>query len=212
MAPGIWIANVVIFYILIFVVSMIPFVSLIVNLFLPVFMAGFMLGCRDLNQGETLTIGHLFAGFKNRTGTLVGVGALYLVMLIAVMVVSFAIIFSMGGAEAMMAEDPMAAQEAMMKPGVIIGGLVAMALLIPVMMAYWFAPTLVALHENVGALEAMKLSFIGCIKNIIPFLIYGVVMLVLSIVATIPIMLGWLVLGPTVIGSMYAGYREIFTA
>jgi len=211
MAPGIWIANVVIFFVIIMVLSLIPIVSLIMNLIMPVFMAGFMLACRDLEQGEEMTVGHLFAGFKQRTGALIGVGALYFGLLIIVMVVMFGIMFSMGGAEAFMAEDPMAAQQAMMGPGFMIGMLVGLALMIPVVMAYWFAPALVALHEDVGVVEAMKLSFMGCIKNIIPFLIYGIVMMILAIVATIPVMLGWLVLGPTMLGSMYAAYREIFT-
>ena len=43
---------------------------------------------------------------------------------------------------------------------------------------------------------AMKVSFIGCLRNIVPFLIYGVVGIALAIVATIPLLLGWLVLGP----------------
>jgi uncharacterized membrane protein len=211
MAPGIWIANVVIFFVILMVMSLIPVVSLVLNIIMPVFMAGFMLGCRDLEQGEELTVGHLFAGFKNRTGALIGVGALYMVLLIVVMVIMFAIMFGMGGGEAFMAEDPAAAQSAMMGPGFMIGMLVGLALMIPVAMAYWFAPALVALHEDVGVVEAMKLSFMGCIKNIIPFLLYGIVVIVLAFVASIPLMLGWLVLGPTMLGSMYAAYREIFT-
>ena len=58
----------------------------------------------------------------------------------------------------------------------------------------------------------MKVSFFGCLKNIVPFLLYGVVMMVLCVVAAIPVMLGYLVLGPVIIASIYTGYRDIFTA
>ena len=60
--------------------------------------------------------------------------------------------------------------------------------------------------------KAMKVSFFGCLKNIVPFLLYGVVMMVLCVVAAIPVMLGYLVLGPVIIASIYTGYRDIFTA
>jgi len=41
-------------------------------------------------------------------------------------------------------------------------------------------------------------------------LIYGVVMLVLSILATLPLLLGWLVLVPIATASIYTAYRDIF--
>ena len=47
-------------------------------------------------------------------------------------------------------------------------------------------------------------------KNVIPFLIYGLVGLVLTIVATIPLLLGWLVLIPMLIASIYVSYKDIF--
>jgi uncharacterized membrane protein len=59
-------------------------------------------------------------------------------------------------------------------------------------------------------IEAMKESFLGCLKNILPFLVYSVVLMVLGIVAAIPLGLGWLVLGPTLIASVYVSYRDIY--
>ena len=43
-----------------------------------------------------------------------------------------------------------------------------------------------------------------------PFLIYSIVLLVLGIVAAIPLGLGWLVLGPVAIASVYVAYRDIY--
>ena len=87
--------------------------------------------------------------------------------------------------------------------------LIMLALLLPVVMAIWFAAPLVVFHEH-GAVEAMKGSFAGCLKNIVPFLVYGVVLFVFAIVATLPLLLGWLVLGPVFAASVYTSYRDIY--
>jgi uncharacterized membrane protein len=76
-------------------------------------------------------------------------------------------------------------------------------------MALWFAPALVALR-GVAPVAAVKRSFLGCSRNTIPFLIYSILMLVLSIFATIPFLLGWLALGPVAIASVYVAYRDIY--
>jgi uncharacterized membrane protein len=56
----------------------------------------------------------------------------------------------------------------------------------------------------------MKQSFSGCLKNIVPFLLYGAILLVLSVLASLPLLLGWLVLGPVLAASLYTGYRDIY--
>jgi uncharacterized membrane protein len=76
-------------------------------------------------------------------------------------------------------------------------------------MAVWFAAPLVVFH-NLGAVEAMKASFTGCLRNVVPFLVYGIVGFLLAIVASIPLGLGWLVLGPVIAASVYTGYRDIY--
>ena len=92
---------------------------------------------------------------------------------------------------------------------VLLGILFFLLLLLPLIMALWFAPALVMLGEfSPGA--AMKASFHGCLRNVIPFLMYGAIGLVLAIIATIPFGLGWFVLGPVTIASVYASYCDIF--
>ena len=78
--PVIWIALFFIYLLVAMVLSIIPLVGpIVLNLLAPVFMAGFMLGCRALEMDEELEINHLFAGFKNNTAQLVTVGGIYLV-------------------------------------------------------------------------------------------------------------------------------------
>jgi uncharacterized membrane protein len=87
--------------------------------------------------------------------------------------------------------------------------LVILALLLPLIMALWFAPALVVFHD-MGAWEAMKASFRGGMKNMLPFLLYGIVLTIASVVASIPALLGWLVLGPVIAASIYTSYRDIY--
>lgn len=204
--PGMWIGIVLIAFVIFVAAAMIPVVGgLATTLFGPVFAAGIMIGCKALDTGGELELGHLFAGFKERTGTLVGVGALYLAAVVVVMLV---VGLMMGvGFGAMMGGDPQAM--AAMGVTMLLAMLVMFALLLPAVMAIWLAAPLVVFHEH-GAVEAMKGSFSGCLKNILPFLVYSVVMMVLAFFATLPLALGWLALGPVFAASVYTSYRDIY--
>jgi uncharacterized membrane protein len=203
-SPLIWIVNVILFLVITVAVQVVPIVGGIAGALLaPVLGAGLMIGAHALRHGEALEVGHLFAGFRQNTGALVLVGVVYLVGMIAIVVVvmllmgaSFVGLMAGGG-------------EPVLGPGLILAILIGVALAIPLAMAYWFAPALVALN-GLSAIEAMKMSFWSCLKNILPFLVYGLVALVAAIVATIPLALGWLVLGPVLAATMYASYRDIF--
>lgn len=169
-----------------------------------------MIGARAQDDGESFTVGHLFSGFKQSTGQLTLFGVLYLVATILIMVLVFA---TVGGSFAMfgMGGDP-AATEAMMQQNptaILLPMLVMMLLFIPLMMAYWFSPALIAIN-GISAINAIKMSFFGCIKNILPFLLYGIMMIILMVVAMIPLGLGLLVLMPVMMASMYTAYRDIY--
>jgi len=210
-APGIWIAITIVLAVIFFALAFIPILGSIGTMVLgPVFTGGLMIGCRALDEGGRLEFGHLFAGFRERFGTLAGVGGIYLVatMVIALVVgivtgVGMFTMMSGGGA----GSDPAVAAGAL--AGILLASLVMMALMIPVVMAVWFAAPLVVFHER-GALDAMKESFTGCLRNIVPFLLYGVIAMGLGILASIPIALGWLVLGPVLAASVYTAYRNIY--
>jgi uncharacterized membrane protein len=83
--------------------------------------------------------------------------------------------------------------------------------MIPAVMAIWFAPALVVLNDF-GVGDALATSFRACLKNFVPFLVYGAIFLGLAILASIPLMLGWLALAPTTVATVYTAYRDIFYA
>jgi len=205
--PGLWIGMVLLAAVIFIAASLIPIVGpLATTLFGPVFAAGVMVGCKTLDSGGELELGHLFAGFRERTGTLIAVGALYLAATVVVIVV-VSLVMGVGMMTMMGAGDPQ--EVAAMGMTILLAVLIMFALLLPAVMAIWLAAPLVVFHEH-GAVEAMKGSFAGCLKNILPFLVYSVVLFVFAIAATLPLMLGWLVLGPVFAASVYASYRDIY--
>jgi hypothetical protein len=206
-APGMWIALVIVLFVILVVLVFIPLLGAVATfLLMPLFLGGLMLGCRALQGGGELELGHLFAGFKEHTGNLIVLGALSIAGWIIVMLPVIAIVGA-GAIFGMMRGD--AAGAAAMGGSFVLAWLVAMALSIPIYMALWFAPALVVLR-GLAPVAAVKESFFGCLKNVVPFLIYGIVLLVLGIVAAIPLGLGWLVLGPVAIASIYVAYRDIY--
>jgi uncharacterized membrane protein len=208
-ASGIWIAIMVIFAAISIVLAFIPVLGSLASMVLgPVFFAGLVMGCRALDEGGELKIEHLFAGFRERFGTLASVGLLYLaatavIVLVAGLATGVKLLSLTGGG----ASDP----EALLSNAlaIILALLIVVALMLPVFMAMWFAPALVVFHR-MGAVEALKSSFSGCLKNVMPFLVYSLILLIPAIVASIPLMLGWLVLGPVLVTTVYTAYRDIY--
>jgi uncharacterized membrane protein len=204
--PGMWILVVIIMIALMVVLGIIPLVNLLVALIGPVFVGGLMIGCRAIDEGGALEIGHIFAGFREHTGKLILVGLFNIGAWLLVMLVIFLLV---GGSA--FALRTAGADHAASAASAALAGLIGLALGLPIYMAIWFAPALITLNGmDVGA--ALKASFFGCLKNIMSFLVYGIVGFVLAVVASIPVMLGWLVLGPVLIASVYTGYRDIFYA
>lgn len=209
---GTWIGLFIVFAAIVIVLAMIPFLgSLLLALITPVFFGGIMLGCDAQRRGQTVQVGHLFAGFKAHTGKLITVGVIALVAFLLIFVVILAI-FGFGMMSMMMGgTEPTPEQIESGLAGAMIAMLVMTGLSIPVYMAVWFSTPLIALNGmEVGA--ALTTSFFACLKNILPFLVWGVLMFILAIVASIPIFLGWLLLGPVLLASVYTGYRDIFYA
>lgn len=207
----IWVVICVIWFLLQLITGAIPLVgSVALTLFGPVLFAGMMLGTQAQEQGNDLEIGHLFAGFKGKLGNLIVLGAVYLGGMMVIGLVSFGMIAALGiGGGLFSAQGDPEMIGALLGPGFMIAILIGMLLFIPLTMAYLFAPALIEL-DGVAPIQAMKMSFMGCLKNIVPFLVYSLILLVLLIPAALTFGLGFLVLGPIMIASVYAAYRDIY--
>lgn len=209
---GMWIVLAVLLFIGVVVVALIPLLGgLALAVLWPVLVAGLLLGCRALDNGQPLEIQHLWAGFQSgdRLMPLILVGVAYLVASVVIMGIAFAAIGVPALQSIRAGGSPDLGAVLALMGSMLIGLLIALALLVPVMMALWFAPPLI-LFNNMGAVDAMKLSFAACLRNIVPFLIYGVIAFILNIVAAIPFGLGYLVLIPVMVCSLYVSYKDVF--
>jgi uncharacterized membrane protein len=178
-------------------------------------------GCRSLETGGEFELDQLMAGFRMRTGELVIVG---LVMLLGEVLVLFIFLMIVGVAifSAFMSGDAQAIEATLLSMGlqILLGVLVMLLFLVPLLAAYWFAPFLVVMH-GMRALDAMKASFKACVRNFFPMALYGLVVIVIGCIVSIPAIvpiLGWLVTAAAVFVLMimgfiaiYTGYRDMFT-
>jgi len=204
---GIWILITVVLGVIFIGLTLIPVVGTVATWVLfPVFAGGIMLGCHALEQEGRLEVAHLFAGFSRRAGDLVVIGLLSIVGWIIVII---PVILAVGAGAFFAAAQGEPEALAAIGPGIAIAWLLAIGLAVPIYMALWFAPALVVLRET-PPIEALKQSFRGCLHNIVPFLVYGVVVTVLSIIAVIPFGLGLLVLMPVIMASVYVAFCDIF--
>ena len=177
---GTWIGIMVIYILISALISAVPFVGSVGHwLLTPVFMGGLMLGCQAIERNEALRIGHLFEGFQGpHFVPLMIIGAVNMGLALAIALIGAAGVWgSMSIATMGMAMDPLDALQGSVRA--MTGfGLLAFVLVLVIVAVFamlnWFAPALVVLR-GATAVEAMKLSFLSCLRNWVPFLVYGAI-------------------------------------
>lgn len=210
MAPMAWMLLCFTLILIAMTLSILPLLGqFIFTLISPVFLAGMMLGCQKLEQGEKLEITHLFAGFKKNTAPLITVGGIYLIG--QVLIVGIVMLIGGTAMMEMLLQGKRVDENELMEVAddMLSATLVALALSIPLLMAAWFSPLLVAFH-NIPPVLAMKKSFFACLKNMLPLQLYGVILIILTVISIIPYGLGLIVLIPIIFTSIYVSYKDIF--
>ena len=101
----------------------------------------------------------------------------------------------------------------------MVVALLVVGLLTTLAMAFIFAPILVH-QQQVPAIEAIRLSFVACLRNWLPFLLWGLALLLggclLGLLTIVPfvgpllLLAAWLLLMPLSAASLYCAYRDIF--
>lgn len=221
-------------YLIMNLIQIIPFLGpFVFMLIVPHLVAGFLAGAKELDEDDIKpSAACIFKGFNLNGGPLVLVGLSLLgvsmiigVLMVIVMMISMGVGFMDFG-------DPAAMSSAPSPEAILLPILIVLLLVIPISMCYWFAIPLVAFDDK-NVFEAFGLSFRACMKNILPFLIYGLVLfllyIILAVVAAIAIpqfagpgggaavivllvLFGifMLCLMPVGFASMYASYKDIF--
>ena len=207
--PMAWIGLTAGWLVITFGLIVIPLIGgVIANFLQPVFFASFAIAAFRQGRGEPVLMGDLFIGFKRNLRALVNLGAILLIVEIAI----FALMALLGLPMAGAADKPFTVDEYVEtlrgKEWILIVGFL---LTVAVKGALWFAPPLIAFHDMSMA-HAMRWSVYAALANLGAMILYGIALFVLFFVALIPWALGLIVVIPMMAISTYVGYREVFEA
>jgi hypothetical protein len=213
-APGPWLLVGIVFIVGCIALAMIPFIGqLLLNVAMPLFVAGVAVAARNVDAGNEFRSEDVTEPFSAKAEKLLILGVIYMGISIGILILIMLLVFVLAGATIGASLLSGAFSDAATSVGVILGmaflALLALALYLPLMMAMWFAPLLVHFH-GLEPMAAMKLSFSACLKNFVPFLLYGIVAFIALIVAAIPFFLGFFLLVPVLFLSVYTGYKDVF--
>jgi hypothetical protein len=220
--PLMWVAITGGLFIAFKLILLIPLIGIAAVLLMPILLVGLMEGCRALDMGQELKPAYLLSGFTRNTGALATLGAVYLMGNLLILLA-----ITMLGGESLMQVLKLYAQNKATPENVetlreslstaAFAVTIGWLLSIPLLMACWFSPLLIYLHD-MRVFQALLVSLKACLLNTMPFLIYGGVVFV-ALFLTTPISLatgvidlGMWLLAPLLIPSLYASYKDIFPA
>ena len=208
------------------VISAIPYLGQAISLLLiPAFSVSLMNACRIIDRKEVPPPLLLFSGFHRNMQTLFTLGMVYLISILIVFVI--ASFFDGGHLLRMFVFAEALNPKTLEDTSVLIARQLSAILLIPVMMAFWFAPVLAAWHD-MSAGKSLFFSLVACVRNWRAFLVYVLAMIIalvfmLFAVGFISLATGGgealskvfsvifsLVFLPTIYASYYASYRDVF--
>lgn len=199
-APGIWIA----ISLILWVWAVIPVLGFLLLMVSTLIAAGIMQGCRDLEEGRPLSIGHIAAALQSpRLGSLV---------LLALLDILLWGVYSAGGFVAgllfglfgLLGPLGIAICAIIFGPFILLGAMVVLA-------TTWFSVPLVLFH-NISPLQSIKHSLLACWRNFWPILIYSILIVGLFGAGALALFLGLLVVLPLYMTSAYVSYQAIFLA
>src|SRR5574343_1791100 len=191
--PGIWIGVTVLLLVILMAISIVPlFGQIAAHLLVPLFGAGMFRVCRRISDNEEPAIADLFAGFHHQAGQLVMVGVTFALGIFGIAFLAFLLVSGgiLGGVV-----TGRVAGFGIAFGGMMLAGVMVMVLSVPVIMATWFAPALVFLHD-MKPIDAMKASFAAGGRNLLPMIIFGIFLMVACFFAMLPLGLGMLLLLP----------------
>jgi len=227
-APLSWIALVFGYWMLMTVVSIVPLVGVVAVLVLvPGFSVAFMAASRVSEHREPVQLSLLFAGFReNLRGQLI-LGGVYLAGIVLLLAAST--LADDGALARWMVTGARPGTQVVQSDAFLYSLMIAATLYTPVMMLFWFAPTLVAWHSMpVG--KALFFSLFACMMNWRAFTVYSVASALVLLVAPFIVLFVLMIVSggtlrpaamavlfpfvlsmmPTLFASFYASYRDIF--
>jgi uncharacterized membrane protein len=218
-----WVAMFVVYFLVVILAALVPAIGpLVLGLLSPALVAGVMHAAATQARGGAPEVAHLLRGLQDpaRRGPLLTVGALLLGSQVVLGLLGVALFgAALLAGEGLLPEQAVEGSSELvaaleLDPAAIgTGGLIALLVLlgiqVAVFAAFYFAPALVMLEEA-RPIESLKSSFMACLGNFLPLLLFGTVLAVLAVLAAIPLGLGLLVLFPVAMAAVYCSYDDIY--
>lgn len=211
-------------------IGAVPVIGRIVAMLLiPVFSVSLMNACRLLEQGNPLLPPLLFSCFRKNLRPLLVLGVIYIIASLVIFgivaMIDDGVLLQLVFLGRQPDEQVLASEE------VRLAGQLALALFVPLMIAYWYAPMLVAWND-LPAAKSLFFSFVACVRNWRAFLVYCAAivafgaflpgLLVGVLISLIPssgglfisvlTLLIVLFVVPTLYASFYVSYRDVFVS
>ena len=226
-APFGWFALVFAYWLLMTLVSLLPFIGVaIASVLVPALSLGFMAAARAASHGARVELQQLLEGFRHERRAMLILGIAYLASLAAVL--GATTLADDGSFARWMLTGERPSEEVLQSDAFLAALASAAALYAPVMAMFWFAPPLAAWH-SAGATKALFFSFFGCLLNwraffaygaatglivlVLPFLVLSAALLLSGGAAKLPVGLVFplvIIMLPTLFASFYASYRDVF--
>jgi len=214
------------YWLVLLTLDMAPLIGMaLAPLCVPVLSVGVMNGCRALERGSPSGLGLLFSGFRQNRATLLILGAINLVC--SLLIIASSAPFDDGAfLNAIMTGQ---APPEDMTDQLMASMQIPLLLMVPVTLAFWFAPMLAA-WDDFPAGKALFFSFAACLRNWRAFLVYGfgvacfaiilpgfvlelaqaVSLPVLNTTKAVLLLPLLFIFAPTLFASFYISYRDIF--
>lgn len=222
-APWLWMAALLIFWGVQIVLSLLPVIGSMASMLLgPLFAVGMLAFAHGIARGEPADLGRLFVGLRHKMAALVALAVLNGVLVLAALAIGCIAVMVMVGSSGLLssllgaadAEQAMhiVTELAMAASGllaILMGALVMVALMTLLAAAFWFAPGLI-FFADLGVVEAMQQSFVACMRNWLPFLVYSILGLGVLMLGAMALGIGLLVALPVLMASYYVSFRDVF--
>ncbi len=187
---------------------LLPFTGGVIAVLQPAFFAGFALACRAQEQGGRVTVRHLFAALRLNPRPLVSIGAA-IVIIDFLLLLALQFLLDAPAPPAMPAEaGPVERMQALIKGRELLLTLFfALDSLLRTLL--WFAAPLLAFNR-MSAWHAVRWSAYASLGNLPALAVFGLLMVLMFLLAAIPAGLGLIIALPLLAIANYTSYRRVF--
>jgi uncharacterized membrane protein len=207
--PFVWITLTLVYLCVYLILIQNNFLAFLGILITPVLNGGVFIAAATGDRGVTPRVEQLFSAFKTDAVKLMITGAVWGLISVIFQQFIYAIIFYGVTSESLTAEQLIAHLQSLPPTtGILILGLVWVYIFFSI--AYNIIPGLI-IFNRLTPTAAYRFAFSACLNNWQPIMLYMLLLIALGLGASLPLLLGWIVLLPIIMITNFYIWRELFT-